>query len=204
MEGKVYTETCHHVYCKPCLTKWYTKNPTCRFDKIKLENVFVFNLIEAKVDFVAIMKVISEYICRERENDFKLLSEVIIKILSRYMENYNHLISISNVLKDIYEIFPDNYFQMLLDMDPKHSSKEFNKFMTLIDSVGLNFFYKLENLRITIVDYAGIITNKKEIINWCMKTCGDLLQFDSYIIDLILFLKVLLRLQYQKKINCFD
>ena len=101
-EEKVYTEPCNHVYCIWCMGKWCICNTTCPMDRLNLKNVHVYNQIEADIQVVEIKHFKYEYICRDRHNVFKFLTAEIVRILSGCMKNYNHLISLSNSLEDIY------------------------------------------------------------------------------------------------------
>ena len=104
VDEKVYTEPCNHIYCIQCLGKWCVDNITCPMDRLKLRNVHVYNPIEADIKVVEIKHFKRECIYRERHNVFEVFTGELVKILSGCMQNYNHVISLSNSLQKIYEI----------------------------------------------------------------------------------------------------
>ena len=105
----------------------------------------------------------------------------LVRILCDYMEKYNHVISLSNSLEKIYEIFTEGAFQMLLDMDPNDSEGEFDVLKKSIRSVKSEFDLELQNLRDTTRNNKNMICNEKwKIKRYMWKYEGN----DKYVGDL--------------------
>ena len=187
IEEKVYTESCNHVYCILCLGKWCIDNPICPMDRLNLTNVFVYNSVEDDIKMTVITNVIYKYIYSERDNEFKVITEKIIRILSCFVENYNHVMSMSKSMLEIYEIFRKESFQILLNMDPNHSRTEINVFLQSIDSTKSKLFSKLQRLGNTIYSDNKWIQSKIYFTERDMETCLDNLQLITYLKNLKLF-----------------
>ena len=164
IEEKVYTEQCNHVYCIWCMRDWCTDNITCPMDRLNLVNLYVYNPIENDIKVIQITNFSCENICRERHNVFKMFVEEIIKKSLICIANYNHVILLSNAFEDIYEIFTEESFQILLDMDPNDSVEEFGVFLQSINSMKSEFFSKFEYSEDTFAEIDKIIKKKLIIL----------------------------------------
>jgi len=168
-------------------------NTTCPMDRLNLGNVHVYNPIEAEIKVVEIKHATCKYICRDKQNRFKVLTGKTVRNLSGCMENYNHVISLSNSLEEIYEIFTEGSFQMLLDMRPNASERGFDVFLQSIGPVKSEFDLKLqnyENLRNTIWDNKKMIDKEIWKIKCDIKKYGDNDELVMYLKDLELFNKI--------------
>ena len=74
IEEIVYIEPCNHVYCIWCLEKWCMAKRICPIDTLKLENVYVYNPVEAEIKVVEIKHVLCQFICRDSHNKFKVMT----------------------------------------------------------------------------------------------------------------------------------
>ena len=160
IEEKVYTVPCYHVYCIRCMGKWSMYKTTCPMDRLNIEKVHVYNPIEENTKVVEITHIICKNICRDNEDVVKIFTEVLIRILSGCLENYNNVILMSNSLEYIYEIFTEESFQILLDKDPNDSMQEFNVFVQSIHSMNSEFRLKLNSFGDTIKENSKIISKK--------------------------------------------
>jgi len=190
IEEKVYTEPCNHVYCIWCLRKWFVYNTTCPMDRSKLTKVHVYDPIADDLKVLEIINFICEYICRERQNLFKVFKQELMRILFGCMENYNHVISLSNSLEKIYEIFTEGSFQMLLDMDPNDSKRGFDVFVQSINSIESEFRSKLQCLSNTIDENNDMIKEKIDHTKGYMQIYNDNDELVTHLKDLELFYKI--------------
>ena len=187
IKDKVITEQCSHVYCYACLVKWYKNNPICPLDRLQLERVFVFNHVKANVEIVEIIKVISQCIYSERENDIQFLSKEFNRTLLAFIENYKCVISISDAIIDVYDIFTENAFQKLLDMDSKDSNAEFNYFLQTIVSLSSKFSSEFDRFYDTIKEKTEMIHNNENLLQRAIEACGDNIKLLAYHSDLVTF-----------------
>jgi len=158
--------------------------------RLNLENVLVYNSIEACIKVVEITHVICSYICRERHNVYKVFTEELIRILSSCLVNYNHVISLSNSLKTFNEIFTEGSFQILLDMDPNDSMRGFGVFVQSIGSMESEFCLKLKCFRNKIEENTKMIKYKIYQIKDCKRKCNDNRELSTHLRDLNLFLEI--------------
>ena len=187
IEEKVYTELCNHVYCISCLGEWCNSNATCPMDRLELKKVNVFNPIKADMKLLEITLAVGEYICRDKSNIYKYLTEEVMRILSVYIENYYHLLLLSNDLKKIYETFTEDSFQTLLDLNWNDSIKSVDVFLKLIRSVQYEYYSKLSCLRPTITKNDRIIAKRISQTKWCMRNNDDNIELVTYHKDLKFF-----------------
>jgi len=213
IEEKVYTEPCNHVYCIRCLVEWFTvtspipRPMTCPMDRLKLVKVHIYNPIEADIKVVETKHIICKNICRERHGVLKVFTDGLIKILSGRIKIYNHMISMSNSLKNIYEIFTEESFQILLDMDPNDSKRGFDVFVQLIDpmkSVFISQFISLWNT-CPLYNNMNIIEKKVKEIECYSRKYDNNDELIRYLNDLKLFNKIydwLIKISY--RIPCME
>jgi len=165
-------------------------------DRLNLVNLHLYNPIEDDIKVVEITNFICENICSERHNEFKMFAEELIKGFYCCMANYNHVISLSNTFENIYEIFTEESFQILLDMDPNDSVREFGVFMQSIDSMKSEFDSKFEYLEDR---FDEMISNKIYNIEGNMIKFGNNDEIVTHLKDLKLFNRIyglLLRINY--------
>jgi len=100
------------------------------------------------------------------------------------METYNYGILLSNSLKNIYEIFTEESFQILLDMDPNDSKREIDVFVQLLDSTESEFYSKMQGLEDTILENEQMIKEKIDQIKVYMKIYNDNEELNAFQEDL--------------------
>ena len=187
IEDKVYTEPCYHVYCTWCLGKWCADNTTCPMDRINIRKIHVYNPIEAEIKVVGIKHVKRKYIFRVRQNEIKEMTGEKVRIL---MGIYNYVISLSNSLEEIYEIFTEGSFQILLNMDPNYSKRGFGVFKQSICSAKSELDLKMQDFNVTILGNRQMIDRKIWQIECNMREYDDNGELVGYLKDLELLNKI--------------
>jgi len=160
-------------------------------DRLDLKQVIFYNPIKADLKIIEITTFICKNICRESDNELKQFTAEFIMILSCFEENYDHVVSLSNSVADIYEIFTENTFKILLEMKPNDSIKEINEFLQLISSIMPKYSPTFLMLDDTICKIDEMIEGRIDLIKSLIVTCTDNLQLNTCFKNFQLFFKII-------------